>query len=60
MSGTSMKHPECEDDWCLIKDSLKWSGPGKPGYWIDPMFSKHELHTESAPSMLARQYGEEL
>jgi hypothetical protein len=31
MVGTSMKEPDCEDEWCMLKDSVKWSGPGVEG-----------------------------
>ena len=46
MVGTSMREPHCVDDWCRTKDSVKWSGPGEDGYWIDPMFQKHEFHPD--------------
>jgi len=49
MAGTSMKHPNCQDEWCLIQDSVKWSGPGKHGKWIDPFFAEHPLNMESTP-----------
>ena len=44
MIGTSMKEPDCPDDWCRTQDTVKWSGPGEEGYWIDPFFQKHEFH----------------
>ena len=44
MVGTSMKEPDCVDDWCRTQNSVKWSGPGEEGYWIDPFFQKHEFH----------------
>jgi hypothetical protein len=44
MVGTSMKEPNCPDNWCRGQDSVKWSGPGEDGYWIDPTFNKHEFH----------------
>jgi len=53
MIGTSMKEPACPDDWCRAQDTVRWSGPGEEGYWIDPFFQKHgfrpdlvEAHTE--------------
>lgn len=63
MAGTSMLHPECPDEWCLTQDAVKWSGPGEPGYWIGPDFSKHPLDLDAAPSMQrasAGGIGEEL
>eukprot|EP00521_Asterionellopsis_glacialis_P011113 CAMPEP_0195310056 /NCGR_PEP_ID=MMETSP0707-20130614/39054_1 /TAXON_ID=33640 /ORGANISM="Asterionellopsis glacialis, Strain CCMP134" /LENGTH=343 /DNA_ID=CAMNT_0040374365 /DNA_START=44 /DNA_END=1075 /DNA_ORIENTATION=- len=29
--GTSMHEPECEGNWCLLEDSVKWEGPGEYG-----------------------------
>lgn len=29
MVGTSMKEPTCEDNWCALKNSVKWFGPAK-------------------------------
>jgi hypothetical protein len=31
MVGTSMKEPDCEHAWCMLKDSVKWNGPGVEG-----------------------------
>jgi hypothetical protein len=31
MVGTSMKEPDCEHVWCMLKDSVKCSGPGVEG-----------------------------
>ena len=31
MVGTSMKEPDCEHEWCMLKDSVRWSGPGVEG-----------------------------
>lgn len=53
MAGTSMKHPDCADEWCLTKDSIKWSGPGKHGKYIDPNFVEHDLNIENTPSYKA-------
>lgn len=44
MVGTSMKEPDCPDEWCRTKNSVKWSGPGQEGYWIDPLMQKHEFN----------------
>jgi len=29
--GTSMKEPDCDDNWCALKESIVWNGPGKYG-----------------------------
>ncbi|GAX10029.1 hypothetical protein FisN_25Lh122 [Fistulifera solaris] len=44
MVGTSMMEPNCPDNWCRTQNSIKWSGPGEEGYWIDPQFQKHEFN----------------
>jgi hypothetical protein len=44
MVGTSMKEPGCPDEWCRTQQSVKWSGPGKDGYWIDPFFRHHPFN----------------
>lgn len=41
MVGTSMREPHCPDEWCRVMDTVKWSGPGIEGFWIDPMMNKH-------------------
>jgi hypothetical protein len=46
MVGSSMREPQCPDNWCRAQDTVKWSGPAKEGYWIDPLFQKHEFHPE--------------
>jgi hypothetical protein len=43
LAGTSMKEPECPNDWCRTKISKKWSGPGEPGVWIAPNFERYPL-----------------
>lgn len=43
MVGTSFKEPECPNGWCATQDTVKWSGPGVDGYWIDPNQAKHEF-----------------
>jgi hypothetical protein len=44
MAGTSLKHPDCPDEWCYTQHSVKWSGPGKDGYWIDPFGNNHPFN----------------
>jgi len=46
MVGTSMREPNCRDQWCRVDESVKWSGPGEEGYWIDPQFQKHVFRPE--------------
>lgn len=38
MVGTSMKEPECPEEWCGTKDSVKWYGPGIEGKVISTGF----------------------
>jgi len=26
-----MKEPDCDDNWCALKESIVWNGPGKYG-----------------------------
>jgi hypothetical protein len=40
MVGTSMREPDCLDDWCRTQDSIKWSGPAEKGVWIAPNFER--------------------
>lgn len=37
--GTSIKEPECEHNWCALKDSVKWHGPAIEGQVISPKWS---------------------
>ena len=51
MVGTSLRQPDCPDDWCATQNSVKWSGPGKMGYYITPTmeqvpFHPKEIHEE--------------
>jgi len=41
MMGTSFKEPECPHGWCGTENTIKWSGPGKDGFWIDPNQREH-------------------
>jgi len=47
MEGTSYREKECPDDWCNTLKTIKWSGPGEEGVWIDPNFQKHPLDVHS-------------
>jgi hypothetical protein len=40
MVGTSMREPDCPDDWCRAQESVKWSGPAEKGVWIAPTFER--------------------
>lgn len=42
--STGFREPNCPDNWCRTKNTVKWSGPGEEGYWIDPNFVKHEFN----------------
>jgi len=44
MVGSGMRHPQCPNQWCPTQHSVKWSGPGEEGFWIDPTFEKHPFH----------------
>ena len=44
MVGTSMRQPDCPDDWCATQSSVQWSGPGKAGYYITPTFEEVPFH----------------
>jgi hypothetical protein len=51
MVGTSLREPDCPDDWCRTQESIKWSGPGEKGYWIAPTmerfpFNPRDKHEE--------------
>jgi len=32
--GTSLREPECEDNWCELQNSVKWKGPAEFDYII--------------------------
>jgi hypothetical protein len=40
MVGSSMKEPDCPNEWCATLDSVKWSGPGEAGKWIAPTLER--------------------
>jgi hypothetical protein len=44
MVTTTLKEPDCPDDWCRTKDTVKWSGPGEKGFVITPTFEKVPFH----------------
>ena len=46
MEGTSYREKTCPDDWCATQNTIKWSGPGEEGFWIDPAFKKHPLNAK--------------
>lgn len=54
MVGTSMIEPDCPNQWCRTQSSVKWSGPGEKGFWIDPTGAKHPFEPEEV------EYNDEL
>lgn len=46
MVGTAMREPSCEHEWCRTAESIKWSGPGEEGFWIDANQQKHPFHPQ--------------
>lgn len=36
MTGTGLSEPTCPHEWCNTEQTIRWSGPGKEGYWIAP------------------------
>mmetsp|Transcript_1916 Transcript_1916/g.3780 ORF Transcript_1916/g.3780 Transcript_1916/m.3780 type:complete len:121 (+) Transcript_1916:137-499(+) len=46
MIGTSMREPNCPHQWCRTQESIKWSGPGEEGYWIDAEQQKHPFNPQ--------------
>lgn len=43
MVGTSIKEPDCVDEWCGLKDAIKLSGPGVEGEVLTANNHKYEL-----------------
>jgi hypothetical protein len=50
MLGTSFTEPDCPNYWCSATDAVNWSGPGKEGVWIDPLFGEHPFHPKAVPA----------
>jgi hypothetical protein len=46
MVGTSMIEPDCPNEWCRTKDTVKWSGPGEAGVWIAPTLEKYPFEPQ--------------
>lgn len=46
MVGTAVREPGCEHGWCRTAESIKWSGPGEKGSWIDGNQEKHPFHPQ--------------
>jgi hypothetical protein len=40
MVETSMKEPDCPDEWCRTQNTVKWGGPAEEGVLITPAFEK--------------------
>lgn len=47
MIGTSMKEPDCPDEWCGTKDTVKWNGPGIEGKVISTGFQYEDAAATS-------------
>jgi len=43
--GTSIKEPNCEHNWCSLKNSVKWYGPAIEGQVITPKWSRETRST---------------
>jgi hypothetical protein len=50
MIATSLSEPDCPNSWCrsAAGETVKWSGPGKEGVWIDPQLYEHPFHPKEA------------
>jgi hypothetical protein len=44
--GSSLKEPECPNDWCASQNTVKWGGPGEEGQWIAPTLERFPLEPE--------------
>jgi hypothetical protein len=40
MVETSMKEPDCPNDWCRTQNTVKWGGPAEEGVLMTPAFEK--------------------
>jgi hypothetical protein len=46
---TALKEPTCKDNWCALRDSVKWYGPAKygeiltTGGKITPFHVEHDI-----------------
>ena len=43
MVKTSMKEPNCPNEWCRTQDTIQWGGPAEHGVWIAPNQVRHPL-----------------
>lgn len=43
MVGTAMKEPDCPDEWCGLKDAVKWQGGGIEGEVLTTNHHKYDL-----------------
>jgi hypothetical protein len=46
MVGSSLREPDCPNEWCGSVDSVKWSGPGEEGKWISPTFERYPFEPQ--------------
>jgi hypothetical protein len=44
--GSSLKEPDCPNDWCATLDTVKWSGPGESGKWIAPTLERYPFEPQ--------------
>jgi hypothetical protein len=51
LAGTTMREPECPNNWCHTMNTIQWSGPGETGYWIAPDMKRHPLIVSSLSSI---------
>lgn len=49
MLGTGMQEPSCPHEWCSLKNSKKWSGPGKEGILMTPGGEELPFHPKPIP-----------
>lgn len=47
MVETSMKEPDCPDEWCATLDSIKWGGPAQEGFLLTPALEQIPFHPKS-------------
>jgi hypothetical protein len=46
--GTSLREPECADNWCQLEDAVRWHGPAELDYVITGGPTKYPLWGENA------------
>lgn len=51
MIGTGMQEPSCPDQWCSLKYSVKWSGPGRDGILFTPGGEELPFYPQPRPCL---------